>query len=82
MCFMDGMEIQLLLNLLKITPNIIIYEKGSFIPLVQAVYLGEVEVHQSVDWSNKPYSIYRDPYGKQRRRAKALMMYGSIIVTI
>ncbi|WP_228147195.1 RHS repeat-associated core domain-containing protein [Acinetobacter sp. ANC 3832] len=47
-----------------------IYESGSFIPLVQAVYLGEVEVHQSVDWSNKPYSIYRDPLWKVTKKSK------------
>ena len=34
-----------------------VYEKGSFVPLVQAVYSEAIELHQTPDWSDKPYSL-------------------------
>ncbi|WP_243901653.1 RHS repeat-associated core domain-containing protein [Acinetobacter bereziniae] len=47
-----------------------IYEKGSFIPLVQAVYQSSIELHQTLDWTDKPYSIYRDPIWKTIKKSK------------
>ena len=38
-----------------------IYEKNSFVPMLQAVYQSPIELHQTPDWSDKPYSVHRDP---------------------
>jgi hypothetical protein len=32
--------------------------------------MGGAEVHQSVDWSNKPYSLYHDPLWKMTKHSK------------
>ncbi|EHU1196472.1 RHS repeat-associated core domain-containing protein, partial [Acinetobacter baumannii] len=37
------------------------YEKDSFVPLLQAAYHHPIELHQTQDWSDKTYSIYKDP---------------------
>ncbi len=37
------------------------YEKDSFVPLLQAVYHHPIELHQTQDWTEKTYSIYKDP---------------------
>ncbi|WP_333668003.1 RHS repeat-associated core domain-containing protein [Acinetobacter guillouiae] len=47
-----------------------IYEKGSFVPLVQAVYKEAIELHQTPDWSDKQYSLQRDPLWKTSQKAK------------
>ncbi|WP_228140723.1 RHS repeat-associated core domain-containing protein [Acinetobacter sp. TGL-Y2] len=47
-----------------------VYEKGTFIPLVQAVYAEAIELHQTPDWSDKPYSLQRDPLWKTSKKAK------------
>ncbi len=49
-----------------------VYEKGSFVPLVQAVYTEAIELHQTPDWSDKPYSLQRDPLWKTSKKAKDL----------
>lgn len=62
--------------------NTISTKKDSFVPMLQAVYQSPIELHQTPDWSDKPYSVHRDPLWKTIKKAKALMMYGSTIVTI
>ncbi len=47
-----------------------IYEKDSFVPLAQAVYTEEIELHQTPDWADKPYSLQRDPLWKVTKTAK------------
>ena len=47
-----------------------IYEKDSFVPMLQAVYQSPIELHQTPDWSDKPYSIRRDPLWKTRKQSK------------
>ncbi|AYO52823.1 RHS repeat-associated core domain-containing protein [Acinetobacter wuhouensis] len=47
-----------------------VYEKGSFVPLLQAVYAEQIELHQTPDWSDKPYSLQRDPLWKTSKKAK------------
>ncbi len=47
-----------------------IYEKDSFVPLVQAVYAEEIELHQTPDWADKSYSLQRDPLWKVTKTAK------------
>ncbi|MCU4491830.1 RHS domain-containing protein [Acinetobacter guillouiae] len=47
-----------------------VYEKGSFVPLVQAVYAERIELHQTPDWSDKPYSLQRDPLWKTNKKVK------------
>ncbi|EXA75458.1 RHS domain-containing protein, partial [Acinetobacter baumannii] len=47
-----------------------IYEKDSFVPLVQAVYAEEIELHQTPDWADKLYSLQRDPTWKVTKTAK------------
>lgn len=37
------------------------YEKDSFLPLLQAAYHHSIELHQTQDWTEKTYSIYKDP---------------------
>ncbi len=37
------------------------YEKDSFVPLLQAAYHHPIELHQTQDWTEKTYSIYKDP---------------------
>lgn len=37
------------------------YEKDSFVPLLQAAYHHTIELHQTQDWTEKTYSIYKDP---------------------
>lgn len=37
------------------------YEKDSFMPLLQAAYHHPIELHQTQDWTEKTYSIYKDP---------------------
>ncbi|HDK8956537.1 TPA: RHS domain-containing protein [Acinetobacter baumannii] len=38
-----------------------LYEKDSFVPLLQAAYHHSIELHQTQDWTEKTYSIYKDP---------------------
>ena len=47
-----------------------IYEKDSFVPMLQAVYQSPIELHQTPDWSNKPYSVHRDPLWKITKQSK------------
>lgn len=47
-----------------------VYEKGSFVPLVQAVYTEAIELHQTPDWSDKSYSLQDDPLWKASKEAK------------
>ncbi|MDK4791001.1 MULTISPECIES: RHS repeat-associated core domain-containing protein [Acinetobacter] len=47
-----------------------IYEKDSFVPMLQAVYLSPIELHQTPDWSNRPYNIHRDPLWKTEKEGK------------
>jgi RHS repeat-associated protein len=47
-----------------------IYEKDSFVPMLQAVYQSSIELHQTLDWTDKPYSIYRDPIWKTIKKSK------------
>lgn len=58
-----------------------IYEKDSFTPLIQAVYQTPIQVHTTPVWDDK-YSFTRDLLWKRLRVVKALMMFGSITVTI
>ncbi|MBJ8433001.1 RHS domain-containing protein [Acinetobacter pittii] len=37
------------------------YEKDSFVPLLQAAYHHSIELHQTQHWTEKTYSIYKDP---------------------
>lgn len=37
------------------------YEKDSFVPLLQAAYHHPIELHQTQVWTEKTYSIYKDP---------------------
>ncbi|MBJ9721195.1 RHS repeat protein [Acinetobacter calcoaceticus] len=47
-----------------------IYEKDSFVPMLQAVYLSPIELHQTPDWSDRPYNVYRDPLWKTDKQGK------------
>ena len=47
-----------------------IYEKDSFVPMLQAVYQSPIELHQTPDWSDKPYSVHRDPLWKTTKQSK------------
>ncbi|ENV93688.1 hypothetical protein F937_03088 [Acinetobacter calcoaceticus ANC 3680] len=47
-----------------------IYEKDSFVPMLQAVYLSPIELHQTPDWSDRTYSIHRDPLWKTEKQGK------------
>lgn len=47
-----------------------IYEKDSFVPMLQAVYQSPIELHQTPDWSDKPYSVHRDPLWKATKQSK------------
>ncbi|HAV4443797.1 TPA: type IV secretion protein Rhs, partial [Acinetobacter baumannii] len=47
-----------------------IYEKDSFVPMLQAVYLSPIELHQTPDWSDRPYNIHRDPLWKNEKQGK------------
>lgn len=47
-----------------------IYEKDSFVPMLQAVYLSPIELHQTPDWSDRPYNIHRDPLWKTEKQSK------------
>ncbi|MDH2622514.1 RHS repeat-associated core domain-containing protein, partial [Acinetobacter baumannii] len=47
-----------------------IYEKDSFVPMLQAVYLSPIELHQTPDWSDRPYNIHRDPLWKTEKEGK------------
>lgn len=47
-----------------------IYEKDSFVPMLQAVYLSPIELHQTPDWSDRPYNINRDPLWKTEKQGK------------
>jgi len=49
-----------------------IYEKDSFVPLLQTVYSNKIELHTTPDWTDKPYSIHRDPLWKTVEKAKTL----------
>ncbi len=66
---MDGMAIHLLMSRMSKLPSII-YEKDSFVPLVQAVYAEEIELHQTPVWADKPYSLQSDPLWKVTKTAK------------
>ena len=46
-----------------------VYEKGSFVPLLQAVYTEAIGLHQTPDWSDTPYSLQRDPLWKISQKA-------------
>ncbi|MCS4300144.1 RHS repeat-associated protein [Acinetobacter sp. BIGb0196] len=46
-----------------------VYEKGSFVPLLQAVYTEAIGLHQTPDWSDTPYSLQRDPLWKINQKA-------------
>lgn len=47
-----------------------IYEKDSFVPMLQAVYQSPIELHQTPHWSDKPYSVHRDPLWKTTKQSK------------
>ncbi|WP_127491313.1 RHS repeat-associated core domain-containing protein [Acinetobacter calcoaceticus] len=47
-----------------------IYEKDSFVPMLQAVYLSPIELHQTPDWSDRPYNIHRAPLWKTEKQGK------------
>lgn len=47
-----------------------IYEKDSFVPMLQAVYLSPIELHQTPDWSDRFYNIHRDPLWKTEKQGK------------
>ncbi|MEQ1318878.1 MULTISPECIES: RHS repeat-associated core domain-containing protein [Acinetobacter] len=47
-----------------------IYEKDSFVPMLQAVYQSPIELHQTPDRSDKPYSVHRDPLWKTTKQSK------------
>lgn len=47
-----------------------IYEKDSFVPMLQAVYQSPIEIHQTPNWSDKPYSVHRDPLWKTTKQSK------------
>ncbi|MDP7777141.1 RHS domain-containing protein, partial [Acinetobacter nosocomialis] len=47
-----------------------IYEKDSFVPMLQAVYLSPIELHQTPDWSDRAYNIHRDPLWKTEKQGK------------
>jgi RHS repeat-associated protein len=47
-----------------------IYEKDSFVPMLQAVYSSPIELHQTPDWSDKPYNVHRDPLWKTTKQSK------------
>lgn len=47
-----------------------IYEKDSFVPMLQAVYLSPIELHQTPDWSDRLYNIHRDPLWKTEKQGK------------
>ncbi len=63
------MAIHLLMSRVSKLPSII-YEKDSFVPLAQAVYAEEIELHQTPDWADKLYSLQRDPTWKVTKTAK------------
>lgn len=47
-----------------------IYEKDSFVPMLQAVYSSPIELQETPDWSDKPYSVQRDPLWKTTKQSK------------
>ncbi|HCV3152457.1 TPA: RHS domain-containing protein [Acinetobacter baumannii] len=47
-----------------------IYEKDSFVPMLQAVYLSPIKLHQIPDWSDRPYNIHRNPLWKTEKQGK------------
>ena len=38
--------------------------------MLQAVYLSPIELHQTPDWSDRPYHIHRDPLWKTEKQGK------------
>ncbi len=38
--------------------------------MLQAVYLSPIELHQTPDWSDRPYNIHRDPLWKTEKEGK------------
>jgi RHS repeat-associated protein len=48
-----------------------IYEKDSFVPMLQAVYQSPIELHQTPDWLDEPYSVHRDLLWKTTKQGKA-----------
>ena len=38
--------------------------------MLQAVYQSPIELHQTPDWSDKPYSVHRDPLWKTTKQSK------------
>ena len=42
----------------------------SFVPMLQAVYSSPIELHQTPDWSDKPYNVHRDPLWKTTKQSK------------
>ena len=38
--------------------------------MLQAVYLSPIELHQTPDWSDRPYNIHRDPLWKTEKQGK------------
>ncbi len=47
-----------------------IYEKDSFVPMLQAVYSSPIELHQTPDWTDQQYSVYKDPLWKTTKQSK------------
>lgn len=47
-----------------------IYEKDSFVPMLQAVYQSPIDLHQTPDWNDKAYSVQRDPLWKTTKQSK------------
>ncbi|HCI7193962.1 DUF4329 domain-containing protein [Acinetobacter baumannii] len=38
--------------------------------MLQAIYLSPIELHQTPDWSDRPYNIHRDPLWKTEKQGK------------
>ncbi|EYT22408.1 RHS repeat-associated core domain protein [Acinetobacter sp. 1000160] len=49
-----------------------VYEKDSFVPLLQAIYREPIELVQTPDWTDQPYHIAKDPLWRKTAPAKNL----------
>jgi len=49
-----------------------VYEKDSFVPLLQAIYREPIELVQTPDWTDQPYHIAKDPLWRKTAPAKYL----------
>ncbi|NNP76429.1 hypothetical protein A7P54_08345 [Acinetobacter sp. Ac_3412] len=49
-----------------------VYEKDSFVPLLQAIYREPIELVQTPDWTDQPYHIAKDPLWRKTAPAKSL----------